>query len=67
MATVGFTETSYTVDEDAGTASVMIGVISGTIQRDVSLLLSLADGSAIGEINMIYQYTYTSYLCGHSL
>ena len=37
------------MNEEDGIATVMIGVISGTIERDVSLAISLSDGSAIGK------------------
>ena len=41
------------MNEEDGIATVMIGVLSGTLQRDVSLAISLSGGSALGELNSI--------------
>lgn len=60
VATVGFTATVYTAVEDDDMASVTIGVISGSIQRIVTLFLSLSDATAIGKMWWLNQYTYTS-------
>ena len=49
VATVGFINTSYNVNEYDGTATVMIGVLSGLIERDIFLSISQLDGSANGE------------------
>ena len=49
VATVGFIKTSYNVNEYDGTATLMIGVISGIIERDIFLSISQLNGSANGE------------------
>ena len=49
VATVGFINTSYTVNEFDDRATLMIGVLNGTIERDIALSVSLLGGSAIGE------------------
>ena len=49
VATVGFINTSYSVNEFDGTANLLIGVLYGTVERDIALSVSLLGGSAIGE------------------
>ena len=48
MAVIGFLAVSVNVSEDAGQAILEIGIISGILQRDVSLELVLINGSASG-------------------
>ena len=63
------------MNEEDGMATVIIGVISGTIQRDVSLAISLSHGSANGELNSIMlipnsfngRILYVRYLNSHIL
>ena len=49
--TIGFNQTTYSVREDAGSVTVSVAVISGTISEDVIITLSTAPGgSATGGI-----------------
>ena len=49
--TIGFNQTTYSVREDAGSVTVSVSVISGTISEDVIITLSTAlGGSATGGI-----------------
>ena len=42
--TIGFNQTTYSVREDAGSVTVSVAVISGTISEDVIITLSTAPG-----------------------
>ena len=42
--TIGFNQTTYSVREDAGSVTVSVSVISGTISQDVIITLSTAPG-----------------------
>ena len=46
---VGFLSQSVVVSEDQGPARLEIGVISGALQRDLALQLTLTDISAQGQ------------------
>ena len=49
--TIGFNQTTYSVREDAGSVTVSVSVMSGTISEDVIITLSTAPGgSATGGI-----------------
>lgn len=48
MAVVGFLEQFVNVTESDGQALLEIGVISGTLQRDLTLELLLVAGTALG-------------------
>ena len=48
MATIGFIDVPYYVNESSGTATLTIGLIEGTIDVSVSLNVQLQDGSAVG-------------------
>ena len=49
--TFGFNQTAYSVREDAGSVTVSVSVISGTISQDVIITLStVPGGSATGGI-----------------
>ena len=49
--TFGFNQTTYSVREDAGSVTVNVSVISGTISQDVIITLStVPGGSATGGI-----------------
>ena len=49
--TIGFDQTIYSVRENAGSVTVSVSVISGTISQDVIITLSTAPGgSATGGI-----------------
>ena len=52
MVTIGLNPASYSVAEDAGSVSVTVGLLSGTLARGVSVVLvtSLNDGTATGGI-----------------
>ena len=52
VATIGFNPATYSVDEDAGSVSVTISVLSGSLARGVSVVMvtSLHDGTATGGI-----------------
>ena len=47
---VGFSPTSYTVSEAAGTARLTVRVISGTLQSQVSTVFSTSPGTAVGKL-----------------
>ena len=50
-ATIGFNQTTYSVREDAGSVTVSVSVMNGTISEDVIITLSTAPGgSATGGI-----------------
>ena len=50
-AIIGFNQTAYFVREDAGSVTVSVSVINGTISEDVIITLSTArGGSATGGI-----------------
>ena len=46
--TVGFTTTSYTVSESAGSVNLSV-VREGLTSQTVSVILNTTDGSAVGE------------------
>ena len=49
--TIGFNQTTYSVREDAGSVTVSVSVMSGTISEDVIITLSTAPGgSATGGV-----------------
>ena len=49
--TFGFNQTTYSVREDAGSVTVSVSVMSGTISQDIIITLSTAPGgSATGGI-----------------
>ena len=45
---IGFNPTAYNVSEDAGSVTVTVAVLSGTLDQDVEVSVSTVDGSAIG-------------------
>ncbi len=47
MVTVGWGQLSYETSEAAGTATVC-AILTGQIERDVSVIATSVDGSAIG-------------------
>ena len=49
MVTIGFSTTVYSVSEDAGSVSVTVSVQTGTLGRDVVVILSSINGTAMGE------------------
>lgn len=48
MAVIGFLTLSVDVSENAEQAFLEIGIISGILQRDLSLEIVLVNGSAFG-------------------
>ena len=46
---IGFLGSPYSVNESVGVLAVQVGVISGSLQRDVVLNLSTTDATAIGK------------------
>ena len=46
------------MNEEDGIAILMIGVLSGMLHRDISLAISLSDGSALGELNSVLSLLY---------
>ena len=52
--TIGFDQTIYSVRENAGSVTVSVSVMNGTISQDVIIILSTAPGgSATGRIVVI--------------
>ena len=50
-ATIGFNQTTYSVRENAGSVTVSVSVMNGTISQDVIITLSTAPGgSATGGV-----------------
>ncbi len=54
---IGFINESYTALESDEEAFVDIGVISGSVQRDVIFELTFSNGSALGKLS-ISAHTY---------
>ena len=51
LVVIGFDQTTYSVREDAGSVTVSVSVMNGTISRDTIVTLSTAPGgSATGRI-----------------
>ena len=51
LVVIGFNQTTYSVREDAGSVTVSVSVMNGTISQDVIITLSTAPGgSATGGI-----------------
>ena len=54
-AVVGFTQSTYIVFEADGIANIEIGVLSGSIQRDIPLVVTLSERfRALGEQIVTY-------------
>ncbi len=51
---IGFINDPYTALESDGEAFVDIGVISGSVQRNVAFELAFSSGSALGNINKFH-------------
>ena len=47
---VGFSPTSYTVSEAAGTVTLTVRIISGTLQTQVSTVFSTSPDTAVGKL-----------------
>ena len=52
---VSVEDPSYTVDESDGTVEVCV-VLTGTIERNVSVTISTSDGSTIGRPTFVYYF-----------
>ena len=52
MITIGFNPVNYSVAEDAGSVNITLSLLSGTLNRALSVVLvtSLNNGTATGEI-----------------
>ena len=50
MITIGFSPATYTVAESAGSVTVTVNILNGTLARDVHIYLmtALTDGTATG-------------------
>ena len=48
-ATIGFINAPYSVGENEGEVDVQVGVIEGSLQRELVILLSTFDSSARGK------------------
>ena len=46
LVVIGFNQTTYSVSEDAGSVTVSVSVMSGTISQDVIITLSTAPGGS---------------------
>ena len=49
VVTVGFNRTAYYVSEDAGSVSVTVSMENGTLDRDVIVIVSTVNGTALCE------------------
>ena len=47
VVTIGFNQTAYSVNEDAGSVSVTLSVQNGTLGRDVVVTLSTINSTAL--------------------
>lgn len=48
--TIGFRRSVYAVNESDGTVNIEIGVLEGSLQREVTISLSTRDSTALGII-----------------
>ena len=46
LVVIGFNQTTYSVREDAGSVTVSVSVMNGTISQDVIITLSTAPGGS---------------------
>ena len=46
---MGFVSANYTVDEEDGTVSLIVEVISGSLSTDILVTLRTTDGQALGK------------------
>jgi len=54
VVTIGFVQTNESVAEDVGTVSIHAVIISGTLERELCVVISPVLGSALGMV----LYTY---------
>ena len=59
LVVIGFNQTTYSVREDAGSVTVSVSVMNGTISEDVIITLSTPPG---GSATGIYVETYHTVL-----
>ena len=50
MTTIGFISQSVSAMENDGQAILTIGILSGSLLMDISVQISLIDGSAVGKL-----------------
>ena len=60
LVVIGFNQTTYSVREDAGSVTVSVSVMSGTISEDVIITLSTAPG---GTATGMYARPTTLFSC----
>lgn len=46
---IGFSNATYDANENDGEAIIQIGLINGTLQTEVSIQLSVSDGTALSK------------------
>ena len=51
LAVIGFIDVPYTVSEGDGSALLLVGLIEGSIQGDVIMILSTNDSTAVSMSN----------------
>jgi hypothetical protein len=51
---IGFMDAPYQATENEGFVAVTFGVISGGLEREVAVVLSFLDGTAVGESLMFH-------------
>ena len=66
LVVIGFNQTTYSVREDAGSVTVSVSVMNGTISQDVIITLSTVPGSsATGEIIVLRSTVASIPNCTH--
>ena len=66
LVVIGFNQTTYSVREDAGSVTVSVSVMNGTISEDVIITLSTAPGgSATGGIIVLRSTAASIPNCTH--
>ena len=67
LVVIGFNQATYTVREDAGSVTVSVSVMSGTISQDVIITLSTVPGGiatgGIIALRSMYWIHHTRYIC----
>ena len=59
-AEVGFTSPNFTVRESDGQVSIQVGVLSGSLQKEVTLDFFITDLNALGNIMIYPKWIYNS-------
>ena len=58
--TIGFSATSYSVNECDGQVNIIIAVLKGSLKRKVAVHLSTSDVTANGELKTFVEQIYKS-------